>query len=223
VHSYPHDPEAFTQGFLYANGMFYESTGLYGYSSLRRIIPQVGQILNRVDFPQQVFAEGLTLFDGKLYMLTWKSERGVVCDPTGLQQLGQFTYTGEGWGLTHDASSLIMSDGTSVLRFIDPKTFAVQRTIEVKQDGKAIDQLNELELVKGEIFSNVWKTNTILRIDPKDGRVTGTIDLTGIHPPKPDGDIDDVLNGIAYDADGDHLFVTGKRWPRVFEIKLVKK
>ena len=223
VRSFPHDPEAFTQGFIFENGMFYESTGLYGSSSLRRIIPQAGQILNRVDFPQQVFAEGLTSFDGRLYMLTWKSERGIVCDPTSLQQLAQFAYSGEGWGLTHDVSSLIMSDGTSVLRFLDPKTLVVQRTIEVKLDGKAIDQLNELEFVKGEIFSNVWKTNTILRIDPKDGRVAGTIDLTGLYPPKPGGDVDDVLNGIAYDAAGDRLFVTGKRWSRVFEIKLVKK
>jgi glutamine cyclotransferase len=223
VHSYPHDPEAFTQGFLFENGMFYESTGLYGASSIRRVIPQVGQVLNRTDFPEKVFAEGLTLFDGKLYMLTWKSERGAICDPTSLQQLTQFAYTGEGWGLTHDATSLIMSNGSSELRFLDPKTFAVQRTIEVKQEGKPIDQLNELEFVKGEIYSNVWKSDTILRIDPKDGRVTGVIDLTGLHPLDRDEDIDNVLNGIAYDAAGDRLFVTGKRWPKVFEIKLVKK
>jgi glutaminyl-peptide cyclotransferase len=223
VHSFPHDPEAFTQGFLFENGMFYESTGLFGSSSIRRVIPQVGQILNRTDFPEKVFGEGLTLFDGKLYMLTWKTERGIVCDPTSLQQLTQFAYTGEGWGLTHDATSLIMSDGSSVLRFIDPKTFAIQRTIEVKQEGKPIDQLNELEYVKGEIYSNVWKSDTILRIDPKDGRVAAVIDLAGLHPLKPDEDIDNVLNGIAYDAAGDRLFVTGKRWPKVFEIKLVKK
>jgi glutamine cyclotransferase len=224
VHSFPHDPAAFTQGLIFENGMLYESTGLYGNSSLRRVILQVGQILNRIDFPQGVFAEGVTLFGDRLYMLTWKAQKGYVFDPTSLKQLGEFGYRGEGWGLTHDERSLIMSDGTSTLRFLDPQTLVLQRTIDVKQDGKSVDQVNELEYVKGEILANVWKTNTILRIDPATGRVTGTIDLTGLFTPAPDADLeDDVLNGIAYDAAGDRLFVTGKRWPKVFEIKLVKK
>lgn len=224
VHAFPHDPAAFTQGLLYENGMLYESTGLYGNSSLRRVILQAGQILNRVDFPEGIFAEGITIFGDRLYMLTWKSQKGYVFDPTSLKQLAEFGYVGEGWGLTHDERSLIMSNGTSTIRFLDPRTIAVQRTIEVTQDGKPVDQVNELEYVKGEIFANVWKTYTILRIDPSTGRVTGTIDCTGIFTPKPDADLeDDVLNGIAYDAAGDRLFVTGKRWPMVWEIKLVKK
>jgi glutaminyl-peptide cyclotransferase len=224
VHTFPHDPEAFTQGLIFQNGMLYESTGLYGKSSLRRVILQVGQILNRVDFQQGVFAEGITLFDDKIFLITWKTQKGYVFDPTSLQQLAEFSYGGEGWGLTHDASALIMSNGSSKLIFVDPKTLAVVRTLDVTLDKKPVDQLNELEYVKGEIFANVWKTSTILRIDPMNGRVVGTVDLTGIYTPKPDADLeDDVLNGIAYDEKGDRLFVTGKRWPSVFEIKLVKK
>jgi glutamine cyclotransferase len=223
VRSMPHDRRAFTQGFLFDGGFFYESTGLYGSSSLRRILPLAGQALNKIDLPQSIFAEGLTMLDGKLYMLTWKSQKGFIYDPTTLKQLGEFAYTGEGWGLANDGKSLILSDGTSRLRFIDPKTFAVTRGIDVTLDGKAVEELNELEYVKGEIFANVWHENFILRIDPSTGRVIGKADLTGISTPAPDADVEDVLNGIAYDAASDRLFVTGKRWLRVFEIKLVKK
>ena len=223
VRSMPHDKRAFTQGFVMDGGFFYESDGGYGTSSLRRIVPLAGQSLNKIDLPQSIFAEGLTMLDGKLYMITWKTEKGFIYDPTTLKQVGEFAYAGEGWGLTNDGKSLVLSDGTNRIRFIDPKTFAVTRTIDVTLDGKPLAQLNELEWVKGEIYANVWHENFIVRIDPGSGRVTGKVDLTGIMTPAPNADIEDVLNGIAYDAASDRLFVTGKRWTRVYEIKLVKK
>lgn len=223
VNTYPHDPDAFTQGLIFQDGALVESTGLEKHSTLRRVELQTGKVLQKVDVPPLYFAEGMTLFGGKIYQLTWKAEKGFVYDPQTFQKTGEFTYTGEGWGLTHDADSLILSDGTDQIRFIDPNTNAVKRTISVRDGDRRVSQLNELEYVRGEIYANLWHFNRVARIDPKDGRVTGWIDLSGLLKPGDTTDEEAVLNGIAYDEQGDRLFVTGKLWPKLFEIKLKQK
>jgi glutaminyl-peptide cyclotransferase len=223
INAYPHDRAAFTQGLVFKDGVLWESTGQYGLSSLRKVDLKTGKVLNSVPVPRDFFAEGMTVFRGKVFQLTWQNKRGFTYDPADFSKTGEFRYDGEGWGLTHDADSLVMSDGTNKLRFIDPETFAVRRTVGVFEDGRPLERLNELEYVKGEIYANVWQTDRVVRIDPRDGRLTGTIDLTGLLP-EADRDADtDVLNGIAYDDSGDRLFVTGKNWPKLFEIRLVKK
>jgi glutaminyl-peptide cyclotransferase len=224
VHAYPHDSSAFTQGLFYRGGFLYESTGLQGRSSVRKVRLQTGEVLRRVELPPEYFGEGMTYWGDRLLLLTWTTHTGFVFDlPTFVLQ-DRFEYLGQGWGLTRSDEALIMSDGTSQLRFLAPRTLREMRRIRVTAGGRPVDQLNELEWVKGEIFANIWRTDRIARIDPWTGRVTGWIDLTGIlssairapgHP--------DVLNGIAYDRVGDRLFVTGKLWPRVFEIRLVRK
>lgn len=221
--TYPHARDAFTQGLIFRDGQLWESTGRYDVSSLRKVDLKSGRVLKMIQVPPDVFAEGMTVFRGKVYQITWQNHKCFVYDPADFRKIGEFTYAGEGWGLTHDDSSLIMSDGTNTLRFIDPETFEVRRTVSVFEGGAPLKELNELEYVKGEIFANVWQTDRIVRIDPKTGRLTGTIDLSGLLPAKDRGEDTDVLNGIAYDESGDRLFVTGKLWPKLFEIRLVKK
>jgi glutaminyl-peptide cyclotransferase len=221
VHTYPHDPSAFTEGLFYLNGYLYESTGLEAHSTIRKVRLETGAVIQRVDIPPQYFGEGIVAWGGHLISLTWKSQVGFVFDLATFKLQREFSYAGEGWALTQDGQQLIMSDGTPQLRFINPKTLKETKLLKVTLDGKAIPNLNELEWVKGEIYANVWHTNYILRIDPKSGEVTGLINLTGLlsatdRVAGPDG----VLNGIAYDAKGDRLFVTGKNWPKLFEIRL---
>ena len=221
VASHPHDREAFTQGLVYRHGTLYESTGLNGRSSLREVDLETGAVRRRVDVDERYFAEGLAEFGGRLFQLTWQSQRAFVYDASSFSAAGSFGYEGEGWGLTDDGHSLIMSDGTNVIRFLDPETFAVRRTIQVSSAGAPVTNINELEYIDGLIYANVWLTNTILKIDPQTGWVSATIDMRGLLPP--DSGSVDVLNGIAYDADGKRIFVTGKLWPRLFEVRFVPK
>ena len=218
VQTLPHDPDAFTQGLVYADGVFYEGTGGYGASRLRIVEPATGRVLRERRLPAVYFGEGIALLAGKIYQLTWRAGRGFVYAADTLEPLGEFRYEDEGWGLTTDGRLLIMSDGTARLRFLDPVTFEVRRAIEVRTpDGNPVAQLNELEYVNGEIYANVWQRDVVARIDPATGRLLGWIDLAGLLPA---GERGDVLNGIAYDAAGGRLFVTGKLWPRLFEIRL---
>lgn len=226
VNRYPHDTSVFTEGLLIDHEILYESSGLSaeygGQSSLREEDLVTGQLLARTDVAPQYFAEGLTLFDGKLYQLTWQAHKGFIYDPGCFCQTGEFAYDGEGWGLTHDDQALIMSDGTPQIRFLDPASFAVTHTISVTDNGQPVTQLNELEYVRGEIYANIWMTDRIARIDPATGIVRGWIDLSGIlSSAERGGSPDNVLNGIAYDATADRLFVTGKRWPTLFEIRVI--
>jgi glutamine cyclotransferase len=221
VNHWPHDPSAFTEGLVFDGGTLYESTGLNGESTLRKVDLQTGQVVDSLTLPAEDFGEGLTLFDGKLIQLTWQSHTGFVYDRACFCQVGSFMYDGEGWGLTHDDRSLIMSDGTDQIRFLDPQTFAVVRTIRVLNHGWPLTNLNELEYIDGEIYANVWQTDQIVRIDPASGAILGWIDLTGLLPYADRGPGVDVLNGIAYDATTDRLFVTGKDWPELFQIALV--
>jgi glutamine cyclotransferase len=220
VNTYPHDPGAFTQGLVFHQGLLYESTGLNGSSSLRRVELETGRVLRKVDVPSVFFAEGLALFNNRLYQLTWQNQQGFVYDLDSFNMLGGFRYAGEGWGLTHNGRSLIMSDGTSQIRFLNPDTFQVQRVINVQDNGREITQLNELEYVKGEIYANIWQTDRVARVDPNSGRVTAWINLSGLLSPEDRARGVDVLNGIAYDEASDRLFVTGKYWPKLFEIRL---
>ena len=220
VHVYPHDPSAFTQGLLYLDGFLYEGTGLNGRSSIRMVDLKTGKVLQHYELPSQYFGEGLTDWGSTLVELTWQSHKGFVYDRFSFRLLRSFAFPGEGWGLTHDERSLILSDGTPNLRFLNPKTFAEVGRVRVTDEGKPVENLNELEYIHGEIYANIWNTNRIARISPRTGRVLGWIDLTGILP-EPELENDNaVLNGIAYDAKGDRLFVTGKLWPKLFEIKM---
>jgi glutaminyl-peptide cyclotransferase len=224
VHAFPHDKDAFTQGLFYEGGALYESTGLQGQSSVRKVRLETGEVLRKVDLPADVFGEGSTSWGKRLIALTWQSQVGFVLDLESFAVTQRFTYAGEGWGLTHDARQLIMSDGSAELRFLDPQTLREVRRLAVTAGGQPVDRLNELEWVDGAILANIWQTDRIARIDPKSGRVTAWIDLGGLLPiPYRIAGHTDVLNGIAYDATGKRLFVTGKRWPRLFEIRLVKK
>ena len=219
VHAYPHDKEAFTQGLEVVNGVFYEGTGLVGHSSIRKVKLETGVVLQRRDLPAPHFGEGITIFGGQMFQITWKSGLALVYDPATFRELKSFNYRGEGWGLTHDHTHLIMSDGSDVLRVLDPATFGEVRRVHVSGAGQPLRNINELEYMKGEVLANVWKTDYIARIDPTSGRVNGYIDLKGLMPAgtvSPEA----VLNGIAYDDKGDRLFVTGKLWPRVYEIKI---
>jgi glutaminyl-peptide cyclotransferase len=221
VHVYPHDPDAFTEGLFYLNGFLYESTGLEQRSSIRKVRLRTGEVVERYDLPGPYFGEGIVNWGGRLIELTWQSRVGFVYDLKTFKRQGEFHYEGEGWALTQDGAQIYMSDGTSSLRVLNPKTLLPTGSIPVTLDGKAVERLNELEWVKGEIFANVWQTNWILRIDPRNGRVVGAIDMKGLLPA---ADFvhgkTDVLNGIAYDPQGDRLFVTGKNWPKLFEIRL---
>lgn len=221
VKTYPHDPGAFTQGLVYDNGFFYESTGRYGSSELRKVEPETGKVVKRYSLPGSYFGEGLTLLEnGSLLQLTWHSGVGVVYDKGSFAVKGEFYYDGEGWGITGDGKSLIMSDGSATLSFRDPATFEEQRRVTVRNLGVPVLHLNELEYVKGEIFANIWGEELIAVISPESGRVTRWIDLSGLHKELGDASGADVLNGIAYDAARDRLFVTGKFWPKLFQIEL---
>ena len=219
VHVFPHDPQAFTQGLEYVDGVLYEGTGLTGRSSIRKVRLENGEVLQIQKVEDQYFGEGITVWRNTLIELTWQSGIGFRYDRASLQRSGTFTYRGEGWGLTHDGTRLIMSDGTAALRFLDPATQQETGRIQVRDGQTPVARLNELEFVKGEIFANVWQTDRIARISPKTGRVTGWIDVKGLLDARDAGRGVDVLNGIAYDAAGDRLFVTGKLWPKLFEIR----
>ncbi|QRO02491.1 glutaminyl-peptide cyclotransferase [Archangium violaceum] len=223
VHSWPHDPEAFTQGLVYREGRLYESTGIHGESEVREVELETGRVLRGHALAWEHFGEGLALLGGRLYQLTWQSHVGFIYDAETFQEVGRFSYSTDGWGLTDDGSSLILSDGTSTLRFLDPATFQVRRTVTVTDGSAEVWQLNELEYVNGEVYANVWKRDVIARIDPATGHVTGWIDLTGLLRPEDQSGNEDVLNGIAYDAANDRLLVTGKRWPKLFQIRVVPR
>jgi glutaminyl-peptide cyclotransferase len=223
VKARPHDRGAFTEGLVFWKGMLIESTGLYGHSTLRKVDLETGRVTQEVDLPANLFGEGIAVLGGKIYQLTWQSQRGFVYDVDTLKQVGGFSFTGEGWGLTTDGRALIMTDGTHRIRFIDPTTFEVTRTIDVLAHGRPVENLNELEFVRGELYANVWQTKFILRIDPATGRILGSVDFVGLLPEADYARDTDVMNGIAYDADGDRLFVTGKNWPKLFEVKVMPK
>jgi glutaminyl-peptide cyclotransferase len=222
VHTYPHDPLAFTQGLQYVDGFLYEGTGQNGQSSIRKVKLESGEVVQRRDLAAEHFGEGITVWKSDLFQLTWKSGVAFVYDRQTFAPRRTFKYSGEGWGLTEDGVGLIMSDGTDSLRFLDPETFAERRRLKVTALGQSIRNLNELEFVKGEIFANVWMTDRVARINPDGGKVTGWIDLRGLLTTR-ERALADVLNGIAYDSSGDRLFVTGKWWPKLFEIKLQRK
>jgi glutaminyl-peptide cyclotransferase len=219
VRAYPHDRKAFTQGLEYYEGHLYESTGRYGESTLRETSLETGKVLQSVELPSKYFGEGLTIFHGKIYQLTWLTKVGFIYDLRTFRKTGEFPYPSEGWGLTHDDTSLILSDGTNKLQFIDPTSFVVSKTIEVYADDAAVTNLNELEYINGEIFANIWHSSRIARIDPRSGRVLAWIDLTALVGRESHGP-EDVLNGIAYDTHRGRLFVTGKCWSEIIEIKL---
>lgn len=220
VNTYPHDPTAFTQGLTFDNGFLYEGTGLKGKSTLRKVELATGRVLQIRELPAELFGEGVTIYQKQIIQLTWRSQLGFVYDKSSLDVLREFSYSTEGWGITQDGKCLIMSDGTPTLHFLDPNTFAETGSIEVYDENGAVSRLNELEYIRGRVYANVWQEDYILIISPDTGMVTGRIDLKGILPEE-DRKGTDVLNGIAYDAKGDRLFVTGKFWPRLFEITLV--
>lgn len=224
VHAYPHDTGAYTEGLFYKDGYLYESTGQAGESSVRKVVLETGEVVQRHRLPKQYFGEGIVDWKDQLVQLTWQSQTGFVYDLASFTPQRRFSYHGEGWALTRDDTHLYMSDGTPVLRVLDPETLAVVRRIHVTADGAPVTHLNELEWVDGEIYANVWLTDRIARIDPASGHVVGWIDLAGLFDisqlPDPGND---VLNGIAWDAQHKRLFVTGKHWPKLFEIKLVKR
>jgi glutamine cyclotransferase len=221
VHTYPHDQHAYTQGLFYLDGELYESTGLNGQSSLRMEDLETGRILELHDVPSMYFAEGLAPWGSTLIQLTWQSHVALVYDRSTLHFLRTLAYEGEGWGLTADHKEMILSDGTATLRFLDPTTFKVLRRVTVTDHGRPVTELNELEFVHGEIYANIWHSDRIARIAPATGKVLGFIDLTGLLPASQRSSPEAVLNGIAYDAAHDRLFVTGKLWPSLFEIRVI--
>lgn len=223
VHVWPHDPAAYTQGLVFHDGKLLESTGQVGHSSLRRVDLETGRVLQKVDVPPPYFAEGITLLKGKIYQLTWQDGLGFIYDASTFEKIGTFKYRGEGWGLTNDGQSLILSDGTQQLRFLDPDNFQVQKTIAVADGSRPQYEINELEYVQGEIYANIWHAARIARINPQTGMIAGWIDLTGLLPAGEVRDEEAVLNGIAYDETNGRLFVTGKLWPKLFEIRLIRK
>jgi glutamine cyclotransferase len=223
VRVYPHDRQAFTQGLIWCDGFLYEGTGLNGASSLRKVCLETGRVVEQRLLSRQYFGEGITEWGGRLLQLTWRSNLGFIYDRSNLKLQGTFHYPGEGWGLTHDRDRLIMSDGTASLRFLDPRTLRETGRLNVQNNGVPLANLNELEFVQGEIYANVYTTDWIVRISPQTGTVTGWIDLRGLL-----SEVDrwipvDVLNGIAYDAQGKRLFVTGKLWPKLFEIEIFRR
>ncbi len=220
VASFPHSREAFTEGLFFHQGKFYESTGYNGRSSIRQVDRATGKVLQQTDLPNAYFGEGSIGWKDKLVQLTWRSELGFVFDVKDLKLTSSFRYPGEGWGMTTDGQVLYMSDGTTTLRILNPETLKQTGQIRVSDQGRPVPNINELEWVKGEIWANIWMTDRIVRIEPRSGRVVGYVDLTGLLPANERRGDEDVLNGIAYDAAGDHLYVTGKLWPKLYEIKL---
>jgi glutamine cyclotransferase len=231
IHTFPHDPNAFTQGLAYRDGFLYEGTGRYGRSSLRKVKLETGEVLQHADLAPKYFGEGITLYKNTIVQLTWKTQVGFVYSADDFHLLRQFNYVGEGWGLTTSGDELFMSDGSDEIRVWDANTLEEKRRVKVRDGDKPVTQLNELEMVEGELFANVWQTDKIARISPQTGKVTGWIDLSGILPTDLNTALntvyhrnsDAVLNGIAYDAKGKRLFVTGKLWPSIFEIQLAPK
>lgn len=220
VNIYPHDSNAFTQGLIIVGGKLLESTGQEGSSSLRTVELETGKVLKKVDVPTPYFAEGITVLNGKVYQLTWQHNVGFIYDAQTFDRVGQFNYQGEGWGLTTDGHSLILSDGSNRLKYLDPTNFRVTKTISVVEGTNPIEELNELEFVQGEIYANVWHSDRIAVIDPQSGRVKAWIDLKGLMPEDALSSEEAVLNGIAYDQANSKFYVTGKLWPRLFEIKI---
>ncbi len=220
IQTYPHDPGAYTQGLIYRDGILYESTGLKGRSSLRIVDLESGNVLQMAQIPDTYFAEGITLFDDKIYQLTWQEQTGFIYEARSLAEIGRFTYNTEGWGLTEDGEILIMSDGTEQLAYIDPDTMGVIRSVMVASGNNAVQRLNELEYIGDEVWANVYQTSCIARIDPKNGNVSGWIDLSGMLSEE-EMRIAQVPNGIAYDKDSSRIFVTGKFWPHLFEIEVL--
>ena len=223
VRVFPHDTDAYTQGFAYRDGFLYEGTGRNGRSSLRKVRLETGEVIQQVDLGPEFFGEGITLIKDKVLQLTWKSGVGFVYDLNSFRLLRKFSYSGEGWGLATNDREIFMSDGTSEIRVLDTETFQEKRRLRVREGLTPVDQLNELEFVEGQIFANVWHSNRIARISPQTGDVIGWIDLTGILSSVYRLDSEAVLNGIAYDSTKKRLFVTGKLWPSVYEIRLTPK
>jgi glutamine cyclotransferase len=221
VHTYPHDRNAFTEGLVFEDGVLYEGTGLLGQSTLRRVELETGDILQIRELSAEFFGEGITIYGDKIIQLTWQSHVGFVYDKNSFELIQEFNYSTQGWGITHDGTRLIMSDGTSTLHFLDPQTFEEIGQLEVFDNDGPVTKLNELEYVQGEIYANVWQTDRIAIIAPETGRVVGWVDLRGLLTAEGRSEPVDVLNGIAYDAGTDRLFVTGKLWPKLFEIKLI--
>ncbi len=223
VNVYPHDPEAFTQGLIFKDGYLYESTGLFGKSSLRKVELETGKVLQKKSIDRKYFSEGLATNNNQLIQLSWKAGTGFIYNADTFELTQTFNYPGEGWGLTFDNKHIILSDGSSYLRFLDEHNMQEARRIQVLKNGQAVRKINELEMVKGNIFANIWLSDNILIISPQSGAVIGQLNLTGLlkkHTNDPRGG---VLNGIAYDVEGDRLFVTGKLWPNIFEIKLIPR
>jgi glutaminyl-peptide cyclotransferase len=223
VRQLPHDSAAFTQGFTYCKGFFYEGTGREGQSSLRQVEPETGRLVRKTDLAPDLFGEGITVMGHEVIQLTWLSHVGFVYDLSDFHLLRSFKYSGEGWGLTTDGHDLFMSDGSAEIRVLDAGTFAEKRRIKVRDGSKQVEKLNELEFVEGEIYANIWHSERIARISPQSGQIVGWIDLTGILGPFYQRQEEAVLNGIAYDSKGKRLFVTGKLWPKIFEIRVVPK
>lgn len=223
VARYPHSTQSYTEGFLYKDGKFYEGTGMEGRSGIQVLDPATAKVLNRRDMSNSFFGEGIVDWKGTMLQWTWQTHIGVVMDLATLKPLRTFNYSGEGWGMTRDDHRLITSDGSDTLRFRNPETFAEIGHIRVTDNGKPVDQLNELEYIKGEIWANVWHQERIARISPKDGHVISWVDVTGILPKSQKRDDESVLNGIAYDAAKDRIFITGKQWPTIFEIRVSAK
>lgn len=222
VATIPHEPTAFTQGLVIHSGQLYESTGQYGESSLRRVELATGRVGKLISLSDAYFGEGITIFGERLYQLTWQNNLALVYDVETLDRVGTYRYDGEGWGLTHDETHLIVSDGSATIRFHDPETFEVVRRLNVQADGKPVGSLNELEYIDGEIWANLWYQERIARISPETGAVLGWIDLSGLYPPSRRAP-EDVLNGIAYDVEADRLYVTGKNWPWLYQIEVVQR
>ena len=221
IRSYPHDTQNFTQGLVYQDGFLYEGTGLYGQSILTKRELKTGRIVKKCRLPRKYFGEGIALFDGKIFQLTWKARKGFTYDQKTFRLLGEFSYAGQGWGLTHDGTRLILSDGTDTLRFLDPNTYAETGRVKVRSNGRPLRQINELEFIDGQIYANVLPTDYIAVIAPQTGRVTGWINLRGLCNPPPREPSTSILNGIAYIPETKHLLVTGKRWPKIYEIELL--
>ncbi len=223
INAYPHDPTAFTQGLILEDGIFYEGTGLRGKSTLYKVDVETGAVIQSINLPNQYFGEGITTFGDYLFQITWQENTGFVYDKNSFELLRTFSYPTEGWGITHDGEKLIMSDGTATLYFWDPETLTEIGRVQVFDENGPVVRLNELEYIDGEVWANVWQTNFIARINPDTGQVVGWIDLTGLLDPAVVTQPVDVLNGIAYDAQTERLFVTGKLWPQVYEIELVPR
>ncbi len=219
--TYPHDPSAFTQGLFFHQGVLYESTGRYGQSSLRKTEINTGRVLQKTDIPEQYFGEGITLWNDQIIYLTWRAGRGFIFGLENFELRASFPYPGQGWGLTANTTHLIQSDGSHILRFLDPETLAIVDTLEVRYKGRPLSKLNELEWIEGMIWANVWQSDMIFRIDPRTGKVTGEVDLAALHPAALRASpTDHVLNGIAYDPAQGIVYVTGKYWPRLFALNI---